>query len=102
MNLRRHLGSILDQAAAGERIVIERDRRPMAVLVPFDAAADGSRESAASEEEAIRRFEEGLNRLSELGKRIRATSPNGPDAVTSVRLDRDHAEWSDNVRDHGR
>jgi antitoxin (DNA-binding transcriptional repressor) of toxin-antitoxin stability system len=98
MELRRQLGAILDEAAAGERIVIERDHRPMAVLVPFgrSGAAD------ETEDEAILRFEAALERLSKLGERIRTTSPSGLDAVTSIRMDRDHLEWSDNVRDHGR
>ena len=39
MELRRRLGEILDAAAAGEPITIERDGRPMAVLVTPEAAA---------------------------------------------------------------
>ena len=38
MDLRRRLGEILDRASAGERIVVERDRRPLAVLIPYEDA----------------------------------------------------------------
>jgi antitoxin (DNA-binding transcriptional repressor) of toxin-antitoxin stability system len=40
LDLRRSLGRILDEASAGERFVIERDHRPMAVLVSVE---DGQR-----------------------------------------------------------
>jgi prevent-host-death family protein len=38
MDLRRRMGELLDRASAGERIVVERDRRPLAVLVPYEDA----------------------------------------------------------------
>jgi antitoxin (DNA-binding transcriptional repressor) of toxin-antitoxin stability system len=40
LDLRRSLGAILDAASAGERFVIERDRRPLAMLVSVE---DGRR-----------------------------------------------------------
>jgi prevent-host-death family protein len=98
MELRRQLGRILDEAASGQRIVIERDHRPLAMLVPISASGA----SGETDAEGQLRFEAALDRLSKLGERIRAASPDGPDAVTSIRMDRDHANWSGNVRDHGR
>jgi prevent-host-death family protein len=35
LDLRRHFGRILDETAAGERIVIERAGEPIAALVPL-------------------------------------------------------------------
>ncbi len=52
LDVRKHLGELLDAASAGERIVIERDRRPMAVLVSYedalrlDESAEERRDSA--------------------------------------------------------
>ena len=40
LDLRRSLGSILDAASAGERFLIERDHRPLAMLVSVE---DGAR-----------------------------------------------------------
>ena len=39
MDLRARLGQILDAASGGERIVIERDHKPMALLVPYEDRA---------------------------------------------------------------
>ena len=43
MDMRKKLGEILDAASAGERILIERDHRPLAYLVSVE---DGQRLSA--------------------------------------------------------
>ncbi len=40
MDMRKKLGEILDAASAGERILIERDHRPLAYLVSVE---DGQR-----------------------------------------------------------
>ena len=86
MDLRRRLGEALDQAAAGERIVIERDRRPLAVLVPYsdEALTD------ETDEERRLRFRAALESLRRFGERMRKEYPGGPDAATAVRWDRDH------------
>lgn len=91
MDLRKRLGETLDRAAAGERIVIERDRRPLAVLVPY------SERNLADEtdEERQRRVETALESLRRFGERIRRDYPGGPDAVTAVRWDRDHGHTPD-------
>ena len=39
MDMRKRLGEILDAASAGERILIERDHRPLAYLVSVEYAA---------------------------------------------------------------
>ena len=36
LDVRRHFGKLLDEAAAGERIIIERAGRPRAALVPLE------------------------------------------------------------------
>jgi antitoxin (DNA-binding transcriptional repressor) of toxin-antitoxin stability system len=88
MDLRRALGQILDQAAAGERFLIERDHRPMAMLVSVE---DGQRLGDDAEARR-RRTEAALDRLAALGRRLHERHPNAPDAVTAVRLDRDRDE----------
>jgi prevent-host-death family protein len=87
LELRKKLGEILDAAAGGERIVIERDRRPLAMLVPVE---DGQRLDESPEEEQ-RRFETALDRLDEFRERMAREYPQilqGPDAATSIRQDR--------------
>lgn len=91
MELRRRLGEVLDRAAAGERIVIERDRRPLAVLVPY-ASADLSEES---DKERRLRIEAAFAALERFGKRMAAKHPGGPDAATAIRMDRDHGHSVD-------
>ena len=95
MDLRKHLGEILDRAAAGERIVIERDRRPMAVLLPYSAQALADE----TDEEARLRVEGALESLRRFGERIRREYPDGPDAVTAIRMDRDYGHTPDRMFD---
>jgi len=85
LDLRKSLGSVLDQASAGERFVIERDHRPLAVLVSVE---DGHRLEDDIEARRARTLA-AIARLQAIGDRIRDRVPNAPDAVTSVRLDRD-------------
>jgi prevent-host-death family protein len=87
MALRARLGEILDAASAGERIVIERDHRPMALLVPYEDAArlDGD------EQARIARSLGALDRLVARGKWLRASGlipADAPDAVTAIREER--------------
>ena len=90
LDLRRSLGRILDAASAGERLIIERDHRPLAVLVSVEDA-----DRLDDDAEARRaRTEAALERLAALGRRIRERAPDAPDAVTAVRLDRDRDEPS--------
>jgi prevent-host-death family protein len=83
LDVRAKLGQILDEAAAGERFVVERAGVPVAAIVPLadlaphDPDAERQRRIAAVEE--VRR----------LGARYRKLY--GPvDAVALIREDRDH------------
>ena len=88
LELRGKLGELLDAASAGERILIERDRRPMAVLVSVEDAQriDDDRD------ERLRRRLAALDRLDAYRERMAREYPetlDGPDAVTLVREDRE-------------
>jgi prevent-host-death family protein len=85
LDLRRSLGSILDAASAGERFLIERDHRPVAVLVSVE---DGRR-LGEDVEERRRRALAALDRLEALGDDVRARQPDVPSAVEALRADRD-------------
>ena len=85
LDLRRSLGSILDAASAGERFLIERDHRPVAVLVSVEEA----RRLDGDPEERRRRAIAALDRLEAIGREQRARHPGGPSAVDAVRMDRD-------------
>jgi prevent-host-death family protein len=91
MDLRRRLGETLDRAAAGERIVIERDRRPLAVLVPYSEAAS----SGESEQERLARIDAAFDRLEAFRKRMSQKYPDAMDAAAAVRWDRDHGHSVD-------
>jgi prevent-host-death family protein len=87
MDLRARLGQILDAASAGERIVIERDHKPMAVLIPYEEAV----RLDPDEQERIKRSLAALDRLVARGKWFRASGlmpPDAPDAVTAIREER--------------
>ena len=87
MALRARLGEILDAASAGERIIIERDHRPMALLVPYEDAA----RLDPDEQERRKRRLEALDRLVARGKWYRASGllpADAPDAATAIREER--------------
>ena len=87
MQLRQKVGELLDAASAGERIVIERDRRPLAMLVSYE---DGLRLDE-SEQEKRDRFFAALARLDEIREREarrNPTRPGDPDVVALIREDR--------------
>ena len=89
MDLRRKTGEWLDRASAGERIVIERDHRPMAMLVPYEDAGHLDQ----SEEEFRRRQDAAFDRLEEFAKRMAILHPPAPDeldAEAAIRWERDH------------
>jgi len=88
LDVRKKLGQLLDEASAGERIVIERDRRPLAMLVPYE---EGMR-LVESEPERIARSLRALDRLDRFVERIALEHPEtagGPDAATLVRAMRE-------------
>ena len=97
--LRARLGEALDRASAGERLLIERDHRPLAVLVsPEDAARlDESAATRADRGRAV------LGRLAAFRERMaeergRHPSPTGEvrqDAAWVVRQERDAGHGED-------
>jgi prevent-host-death family protein len=88
MDLRKRLGQILDAAAAGEPIAIERDGRPMAVLVTPEAAS----RLGEDEQARVQRGLAALDRLDEFRERMARLHPRGPgdpgDAAEAIRSDR--------------
>ena len=98
LHLRKKLGQILDEAAAGERILIERDHRPLAVLVPYEEGARLEDSLRESPEERPRRTLEALDALEALDRfreRMAREHPeilDRPDAVTLIRQDRSRDE----------
>lgn len=88
MDLRRSLGRILDEASAGERFLIERDHKPMAVLVSVEEAQRLNPDS----EEARKQREAAWEALEDWRRRYRESrSPEDdePNAVDWLRADRE-------------
>ena len=81
-DLRKRLGEILDAASAGERILIERDHRPLAYLVSVEDAE----RLEPDREEIKRRRLEALDRLIAFGREMRAKYPEPDDGLT-------YTEW---------
>jgi len=88
MDLRKRLGEILDAASAGERITIERDGRPMAVLVTPEAAA----RLDESEQARIDRALAALDRLDEFRGRMARLYPDPDDGLTTAEFLRQERE----------
>ena len=90
LDVRRRFGQIIDQAAAGERIVIERAGQPVAALVPLAdlALVDPDRRRAARlaalddiRQLARRRpFPPSFDPVAVLHEQRRARAGTGPDA----------------------
>ena len=82
MDMRKRLGEILDAASAGERILIERDHRPLAYLISVEEAArlDPDREEIIAQRLAA------LDRLVALGAEMRDNYPDPDDGLT-------YSEW---------
>jgi len=88
MDMRKRLGEILDAASAGERILIERDHRPLAYLVSVEEGEQMVRTDTGLRERRLA----ALDRLTEFAaemKRKYPPQPGDPDAATAVRMDRD-------------
>jgi prevent-host-death family protein len=96
LDLRRSLGSILDQASAGQRFLIERDRRPLAVLVSIE---DAARLDEPGEQARARRAA-AIAALEEYSHRVGRPRDAGAAAAAAdlIRADRDDRD----VRDHER
>jgi prevent-host-death family protein len=88
MDMRKRLGEILDAASAGERILIERDHRPLAYLISVEDAQrlDPDREELLAQRMAA------LDRLMALGEEMREAYPEPDDGLTDsewIRQDHD-------------
>jgi prevent-host-death family protein len=79
--LRAKLGEILDAASAGEKILIERDHKPLAFLISPEEEAT---RDAAEREARIEREIAALHRLVELGKRMKEEYPDPEDGLSYV------------------
>jgi prevent-host-death family protein len=88
MDMRRRLGEILDAASAGERILIERDHRPLAYLVSVE---DGDRLDPDRADLLAQRME-ALDRLMAHGEEMRKKYPPPDDGLTDVEWMRQERE----------
>ena len=73
MDLRARMGELLDLASAGEHIVVERGRRPLAVLVPYE---DALRLQASPEDRRARAMA-ALDRLDAIAGRLDSNRRRG-------------------------
>ncbi len=88
LEVRARFGQVLDEAAAGERFIVERAGAPVAAIVPL---AD----LEASDPERVReRRLAAVDQLRRLGTRSRHRQGQ-PDGAALVRVERDegHAPW---------
>jgi prevent-host-death family protein len=99
MDMRKRLGEILDAASAGERILIERDHRPLAYLVSVEAGE----QLAPDRDEVIARRLAALDRLVEFGKEMREKYPPPDDGLTDAEwIRRDHEERDERIAEAAR
>jgi prevent-host-death family protein len=93
--LRAKLGEILDAASAGEKILIERDHKPLAYLIsPEEEAAREAIDHKARIERQLRALDE----LVEFGKEMRRKFPLPDDGMTEVGWRRKfHEERADKI-----
>jgi prevent-host-death family protein len=82
LDVRAKFGQVLDDAAAGERIVVERTGRPIAAIVPVSDL------DAVDPERIRRRQDEAFERLLNLAKR-NARLGEQIDSAAWIRADRD-------------
>ena len=87
-DMRKRLGEILDAASAGERILVERDHRPIAWLISPEDGRRFDEEQAAS----VARSLGALDRLEALSFRL-AADHSAPDDGLTV------AEWIQEERE---
>ena len=94
MDMRKRLGEILDAASAGERILIERDHRPLAYLVSVE---DGRRLDPDIQALVARRMA-ALDRLAALGEEMRRKYPPPDDGLTDAEwLHEEHERRADQI-----
>lgn len=93
--LRARLGEILDAASAGEKILIERDHKPLAYLI---SPEEEEARSTADRDAQIERQIHALHRLVEFGKEMRVKFPPPDDGLTEVEWRRTfHEERADKI-----
>jgi len=98
MDMRRRLGEILDAASAGERILIERDHRPLAYLVSVEEGAT----LGESPDDLRERRLAALDRIDDFARRMALEHPPQPGDMSAaewVRWDRDHRDDRHRSRD---
>jgi prevent-host-death family protein len=83
LEVRAKFGEVLDEAASGERIVVERAGHPVAAIVPLSDL------DAVDPERIRQRQDEAFERLLKLAKR-NARIGEKIDSVAWIRADRDH------------
>jgi prevent-host-death family protein len=77
LDVRKHFGQLLDEAAAGERIIIERAGQPRAALVPLKDLREVDPDARLARQ---------LTALDEIERLARLKPfPDGFDAVAAVR-----------------
>lgn len=97
--LRQKLGEILDAASAGEKILIERDHRPLAYLVSVEDVR-----TLETQDEDIERELAALDALIAIGREWRQAHPARLGEMTAeetVRWDRDHRDEEKSERSFG-
>lgn len=88
LEVRARFGQVLDEAAAGERFIVERAGTPVAAIVPL-------RDLEAGAPEAVRlRRLDAVDRLRRLGERTRRAG-GSTDGAVAIRQERDggHGAW---------
>lgn len=88
--LRQKMGETLDAASAGEKILIERDHRPLAYLVSVEDVR-----TLEAEDDQIEQELAALDALVAIGREWRRRHPHEPGEMTAeetVRWDRDHRD----------
>jgi prevent-host-death family protein len=91
MDMRKRLGEILDAASAGERILIERDHRPLAYLVSVE---EGDSLGESPDDLRARRLA-ALDLMDDFARRMAIQHPSQPGDKSStewIRWDRDHRD----------
>lgn len=81
LDVRKKFGQLLDEAAAGERLIIERAGQPVAALVPLSDVPE------LNSEERVRRRLQAIDDIARAAKR--RPFPPGLDAVAVIRQQRD-------------
>ena len=80
MDMRKRLGEILDAASAGERILIERDHRPLAYLISVEEA----QRLDPDREELLARQAAAFERLRALAEEMRGKEYEPDDGLTDT------------------